>query len=410
MTFTALVSAFQGLFSRSFWFGSFLPVTTFAAAHLVLASLAFPRAIGFDWASNLDEWKFLPAILAALLVLAYALRPFALLLRGMLDGTLLPEWLHDQLRKPRLPAARRAWTRVETARDDRAHYQLSRKRVVARLQGARKVGTDLGSARQPSFIHDAEKTVAGLMASMQAGDLPKPAEASAAVEKLATALERNASNLPGRHADAAASKRLAAVHRAMLDFLRMAEAESKHLHVLEGTRQGQRLLLSPQATRVGDMRILAQRYPLDVYSVDFDYIWPRLQPLLQDPESNAHSAHISDSQSQIDFSTLSLFLCLTLFAWLPVLAVQQELIAFLALATALPLLVRFFYELMVQSYVVFGEVVEVAIDKYRHQVLTELHQPIPPTLATERALWRQLREAGEGGEMFDLIYKKAGSE
>src|SRR3954447_10077139 len=95
------IAAFQGFFSRGFWFGAFLPVAMFAAVNLFLAWLA-----GFDWAAQAigqvvaKDWVWAVPLAAALIVLAYALAPLVEVCRAVLDGRRLPtlvfEWLRGE--------------------------------------------------------------------------------------------------------------------------------------------------------------------------------------------------------------------------------------------------------------------------------------------------------------------------
>jgi hypothetical protein len=157
---------------------------------------------------------------------------------------------------------------------------------------------------------------------------------------------------------------------------------------------------------VGDARRLAERYSEDTYRVDFDYVWTRIQMLLPNDDSG-FPQRLSDAQSQVSFSVLALMLALTVpLAWLPILFVTANTPwLFLTIGILSPLVLLFFYYLVVQSQSVFGEVVRVAIDKYRLQVLTEImRQPLPATLAAERILWKGLKQASEPGNQFDLAF------
>src|SRR4051812_48898369 len=116
MGLTDIFSTFKGFFSRTFWFGSFLPVAIFAGIHLLLA---YWLGIGIDLASlvNADSNKLIgvPLAIFALVVVAYALTPLVPLVDGLLDGSLLPQWLHDLLRREHLVQARSARRRIDAA-------------------------------------------------------------------------------------------------------------------------------------------------------------------------------------------------------------------------------------------------------------------------------------------------------
>jgi hypothetical protein len=45
MSLTAILDTFKGFFSRTFWFGAFLPVAIAAGLHLAIASVVFQEAV-----------------------------------------------------------------------------------------------------------------------------------------------------------------------------------------------------------------------------------------------------------------------------------------------------------------------------------------------------------------------------
>src|ERR1700676_3166454 len=92
------ISAFQGFFSRAFWFGSFLPSALFAFVHLGIATLAFGDVPFAEWLkADPAKLTLLPALFAALVVLGYVLSPMVSLFRDLLDASRLPQFVYDDL-------------------------------------------------------------------------------------------------------------------------------------------------------------------------------------------------------------------------------------------------------------------------------------------------------------------------
>src|SRR5262245_48617566 len=145
MTFAGLFDLFKGLFSRTFWFGAFLPLAIFAAADLVMAALVFPGTVRReDWTKLGGDAPLTNLTIAfiGLVVLAYAVSPLILLFRGVLDGTLLPNWLHNWLRDERTADARALRVARRAARDRYNDFDLMlsdrEDSVINRLRSARK--------------------------------------------------------------------------------------------------------------------------------------------------------------------------------------------------------------------------------------------------------------------------------
>src|ERR1700722_7149730 len=107
------MKAFQGFFTRGFWFGSFLPVVIFAALNLLLAPFAFEA-----WADDIvkdvvsDKWAWGTPMIVVLIVAAYALAPLVPLCRALLDGRRLPDSLFELLRRYPLAEQRRAFVEL----------------------------------------------------------------------------------------------------------------------------------------------------------------------------------------------------------------------------------------------------------------------------------------------------------
>ncbi|WP_027154888.1 hypothetical protein [Mesorhizobium sp. WSM2561] len=400
--FNQILTAFQGFFSRSFWFGSFLPVAVAAAFHLVIAANPFPALVPLrTWldAGLSDTATMFTIVIAALVVLAYALTPFIPLIRGILDGHLLPDWLHDHLRKRRIPQWRTANEKLEAATSDYGLFTLISTVEIPKFWAAELTGDALGNARDQPTIATALETIENMQNEMRLTRLPKQETARIAAAALIDALTKNASNLPPVHPDRANASALARAKSTLISLIDEAMAESAYRIARVASRY-HRIDLLP--TRVGDARRFAERYSDDTYQVEFNYLWPRIQMLLKDDD--AFSVRLSDAQSQVNFSVLALALALTVpLVWLPILLYTSNTPwLFLAIGFLSPPTAFFLYELIVQSQSVFGEIVRVAVDKYRLPVLTEImRQPLPATLAAERILWERLKRAGEPGNQVD---------
>ena len=397
--FNQILTAFQGFFSRSFWFGSFLPVAIVAAMHIVIAGIALPAQVPLqEWleATVSDKAASSTVVLAGLVVLAYVLVPVTPLVRGVLDGRLLPDWLHDRLQARRLKERLKASADAKAARLLFAEFRRFRQEEIRKIWDAQDKGNALPNCTDQPAIATAETEVGKVQTEMLSG-LPKLATVKGAFDALVHALELN----PSKRSDDAASKKLADARSLFIELITEAhkDAEYRSKRMASYDRMD-------RPSRSGDARRLAERYSEDTYRVEFDYVWTRIQMLLP-KEDDGFRQRLIDTESQVNFSVLALALAFTVpLFWLPfLLFTASSPWLFLAIGLLSPLVLRFFYELVVQSQTVFGQVVRVAIDKYRLQVLTEImRQPLPATLTAERTLWTRLQQASEPGNQFDLTF------
>jgi hypothetical protein len=410
------ISAFQGFFSRAFWFGSFLPGALFAFVHLVIASLAFSDVVPLAEWLKADPAKLtmFPILFAALVVLGYVLSPMVPLFRDLLDASRLPQWTHDDLRDARVPRLQAISGQVDAAENLLGLCRGMIKREFGRIQAARAAGNGTQHVDEAAIAPLAEEMTA-LKTRIDAGTLPTPAQLQASHDRLVTVLTANNSSRRDGTPAGAASARLDDARETFIDLVASCERQVADRRSALLARHCRVAFRNPQATRMADARVLTESYSVTSYNVDFAYLWPRLQSAL--PEQGAQGAvdsyndRLISARARVDFAVLSTVLAITVpLVWLPLLAwLGASVLLFLAVGIVGPLCVWFFYEIAIECQFDFGETVKSAIDKYRFNVLTELRLPLPPTLRAERELWGELRVVEQIGSATDLFYRHPSS-
>lgn len=401
-----VVEVFKGFFSRSFWFANFLPVATFAFLHLLIAWWVLPNVPLGDWV-NADprSLTYVPIVFAALVVIAYALIPIVPLVRGLLDGSLLPEAVHDLLRREHVAAARAIQRRINAAVDRLNDAGTLKTRQLPLIWQARRTGNNRPGAGQAAIADtNAISAVKTALTPLQEDyDAGKPLDIdrlSAAADALIAALNVNATEVPDAYQgnDKPQVAQLDRLQTALVELLNGAETDANHRLESLLTLYRRTAYDHPQATRMADTRFLVEKYPADAYDVDFDYIWPRLQLVIPNKtgagDTDSFAVRLAAARDQIDFAVLCLALSLSIPAvWLPQLAYAAvSPVKFLILGALSPLLVIFFYTVAVESQAAFGESMKAAIDNYRFDLLSKnLRMGLPATLADERELWTQLQ-------------------
>ena len=156
-------------------------------------------------------------------------------------------------------------------------------------------------------------------------------------------------------------------------------------------------------TRLSNSRAAYERYPHLAYSVDFDFLWPRLRMVF--PKDKAISDAVETASAQLDFAILMTALSVpTVAGWVFVLACfGTSPTLFLLVGLLGPALVLFFYRLIQETQAAFGEVMIMAVDGLRLELLRSLHQPLPSSLAVEQALWETLQLALYSGLLSENV-------
>ncbi|MBL1100680.1 hypothetical protein [Streptomyces coffeae] len=147
-------------------------------------------------------------------------------------------------------------------------------------------------------------------------------------------------------------------------------------------------LLRP--TGLGNALTAAERRAGRLYGLDAVVVWTRLEPVLSDRVRAA----VAEGRDALDAAAR---LCVTAGAVVPVSAAllwRSEWWLLLALAPAVICWAA--YAAAVHAAVAYGEVLAVAFDLHRFDLLTALHLPLPDDRAAERTanaelsrLWRQ---------------------
>jgi hypothetical protein len=144
-------------------------------------------------------------------------------------------------------------------------------------------------------------------------------------------------------------------------------------------------LLKP--TQLGNVLVSAEEYPYQLYRLDAVVWWPRLASLLPETFRMQLDTALTPMVALLNLSMLFALIALSggsillliRFWWLG----AFTLIGGLALA-------RGCYLAACNQALEYGQLVRVAFDFYRHDILKQMHMPIPDNLVEERLLWDAL--------------------
>jgi hypothetical protein len=423
--FNSVYTTLKGFLSQEFWFSTFLPVALFAGVHAILANVVFGRVNILGFELKLDESASESAtqttlIIIALVVIAYALMPLLPLFRGLLDGSFLPSFVHDALRDRRLSAARDARADLDAARNEAGaidHVWEDAHADAGALRTRYTAALMLGTATDDARVKAAESSLATLNKALLTPGSLKQAVFDAERDVLAALAVNN----PSRR-DLIKTRRPNTVPTTELrtadatndiadryeELLGEARREARYRYQILRTRNRVVTAIDiPRATLVGDARMVVERYPFDVYKVDFEFLWPRLLVAMKARKADDPMLEqIEMARAKVDFAVLSLVLASTIpLVWLPVILQRAgSPWLFLGIGVATPLVLAFFYRLVFESQLAVGDMVKPVIDDSRFLVLKMLRQAEPASRSEECQLWRRIALAEADVRRAELFY------
>lgn len=412
MTFSGLLDTFKGFFSRAFWFSRFLPVALVATTHLMLAIWIIPLDPSAIKGAIFDATPTSALLwFAAAVILAYAIGPAVSMLGGLLDGSLLPQWCHDELRKSRFEEWERSSRMRDEARRLSSDATLMAGDVSKDLKDTRdtsQVRAITDSIKIETACFAVKKLESKALGFLKSGFGSEPIDLEdfhKAGTLLRAALEVNSADLLNDKC----SEKLDDAHVKFDGLLTRLEVETGHRYRAAVARCPLDDPTDWQPTRFGDARKVRDRYCIDSYGVGFDFLWPRVRLAITGGEADTDQGlprHVVDGSAQADFSVLLLALALTVPAfWLPsILYWHKSMIAFVATGVLAPVILAILYELAVQSEMAFATVVASAIDRYRLEAFPLLKLKLPPSRSAEKALWQRLERSGVASNAEDMVY------
>lgn len=406
--FGTVLDKVQSLFSRGFLLGSYFPVLIFAALNLAIAYYGlresndtFVTLKKVWWPSEaVDQAALTVAVLMALGVVAYILSTLTNVLRGILECEFLGPMKLVMVRKHQIELDLRR-ERSDAAMDHLIALRLLASRLDADLHEAVRAGNLITQA-EPKRVDEAWQAF-DLARSHAPGEDKRRERLESAIDKMLAAARHNPT--AGAGMDAQIGARLDRLLQELRGELNGAIAEARRDYATAWSNIYDNYVPNDvRPTRIGNLRAVTESYSDKAYGVRFDYLWPRLQPLLAKDDKVAQLVELA--KAQLDSAVLMLSLTFGSTAvWLVVLtAWGTSPWPFLAVAAFGPAAISFFSVMVAQTQSVFGAAVQSTIDVFRLDLLARLHIPLPDRLSSERARWDALQQMSNAADLADLIY------
>lgn len=158
------------------------------------------------------------------------------------------------------------------------------------------------------------------------------------------------------------------------------------------------------ATRLGNVLTSAYDYALYTYGVEGVVWWPRLTAVLPDAFRARVDSALTPLAALLNLCTL--LICWTLLSALALLLLDDRPWAFALFFVGGLSLAYAFYRAGVWQAAELGLLVRAAYDLYRHEILKQMHIPVPHGANAERTLWEGLNEWVRESQPYDASKKK----
>ncbi|HEV2416888.1 MAG TPA: hypothetical protein VGX94_03725 [Terriglobia bacterium] len=398
----------SGLFSKYFLVADYFPVLIFLGVngyYLYCVNLTFHQAVGQDLTKETFQTV---GVLIAAGVLAFLLSTMSQALREALENPwFLPQKLRKEMETQRLEE-RASWDdQLEQMRRARLQFIRDQASWDALLRQARQIGETLKTTN----AYSTPSSFDSLLLRFRRGEQPARDDIDSVVTQFADLLrannpsEKDSAVPPKRTPNAASLDSDEVRFRNFLQTLpNRSESEAFSLY--------NRLQLNfarnqIAATRMGNIALSVQGYFTSRYSLNFNFFWTRIQQVLQ--KEDKFFDVLQAAKAQLDFH-VALFWLLFLFAvvWTPCSALWSFSIWLLAFAViGAPLAAWMFYELAVQSYRAYADLLRTTVDLYHFNLLNSLHIRHPASIDDERQVWIAINQWLGLGDYRDVEYSSS---
>ena len=407
MQLSGLLDKLRGFFTPAFLISAVLPLLCFILVNAAVLAQFNPAVDGWvnSYLANDLSGKTIVAAISslALIVAAYILSTLNLTLRQILEGEKLrSKWIESWL------------LTSETARLDGLRQELNQEREsqrvllgdspiwISTLQEARKNVKDPNTCKYSNHS-DAHLALHALDQKRWHDDLIPPQSVEHVVNLLEKALTENSADLADDNSKLLNDDQEWFVDN-ILKYIQQ-RAEKDYIRLFnEREFNFSRFSLAP--TRMGNVARSVDSYAQSRYHINLVFFWTRLQKALQGKAE--YYKTVQDAKTQLDF-TVSLFwlTVLSIMIWLCALPFLTHTWLPLIIAWAVgPLLARGCYQLGIQNYVVFADLLRSSLDLFRFDLLADLKMPLPKDGRSEKQMWEQLNKRMGYGEDSIIAYKQ----
>lgn len=383
--FGTLLDKLGSIFSKSLVIGS-IPLLSFLALHgLVIYHISEGFRSRVQWYLGLSAGKAAELAMVVCLgvaVVSYVLSTLSVFLREVVEGKhLYFGWLEDALSqryRERLAVLEDKLAAARKVRRNLRSFQENSMTLMGNAYKAGQTAKDCAYQRRPQ--------IAALIDLRAANQDITVIELEAEVNAIASLLVKNNPEL-----ETDPSRNLDADYVALVGLIGYAldKADGEYISYLiefQFDYAGQDVA----PTKMGNISNIAPYYASSRYSMNLDIFWTRLQKIAQGDTSVY--ASLQDAKTQLDFLVSLIWHTLIFTAlWVIILPVLTEAkYLYTVIVIIGPLTLWIWYQIALQNYRAFSDLLRAAVDVYRLDLLKTLRIPLPANAENERLVWEML--------------------
>jgi hypothetical protein len=383
--FGTLLDKLGSIFSKSLVIGS-IPLLSFLVLHgLVIYHISEGFRSRVQWYLGLSTGKAAELAMVVCLgvaVVSYVLSTLSVFLREVVEGKhLYFGWLEDALSqryRERLAVLEDKLAAARKVRRNLRSFQENSMTLMGNAYKAGQTAKDCAYQRRPQ--------IAALIDLRAANQDITVIELEAEVNAIASVLVKNNPEL-----ETDPSRNLDADYVALVGLIGYALDKSdgeyiSYLIEFQFDYAGQDVA----PTKMGNISKIAPYYASSRYSMNLDIFWTRLQKIAQGDTSVY--ASLQDAKTQLDFLVSLIWHTLIFTAlWVIILPLLTEAkYLYTVIVIIGPLTLWIWYQIALQNYRAFSDLLRAAVDVYRLDLLKTLRIPLPANAENERLVWEML--------------------
>jgi hypothetical protein len=388
-----LIEKLSGLLSKGAFVASVIPLLAFMAANTALLS-AVNRPFRIWIISHNADAEFISGAVIAFFVGALVLAILNTRLRELMEGRFWPRRVYG-------PFTKDQYDRLQKSNFEYSTLQRAR-RAMRQSQGwtQKLKESRIRGPKDPNRSYDPAGRAGSLIRTLRRqrirGAVISPQMLRDAVDYLDEELSKTPMSGP-----------LDAAQVELNEIIQAAGATiTSEINRVFYERQFNFPADSLAPTAMGNIASAIRSYTMSRYQLNVEAFWGRFQKvMLAEPFYTV----LQDSKIQLDFLVSLFWLSvISTTAWLIFLAfLGYSLWLYAAIALTGPFAIWAFYQLALQSYRAFADMMRTSIDTYRLRLLKELQLPEPSGSREEAVLWQALQDRMEYGKDFNLGYRRS---
>jgi len=384
----SLLDRLQGLLSRAFLLGGFIPVFFFLLidAALAYANLPAVRDYAGYWFHVASDHIAIAALVIVLVtffggIVVWSLNSW---FRQFLEGRYFPGMLRSQLQKAQYNDFMQMDDEIEQLKLDMVSYrdEVTNRKFRQALRAARIEGDTAGEGGQVSQeLRDLAKRLQVRRRNWQFVPFDD-------ILKLKTALE---TELKVKSADL-----IPELDGLQTGFTQLVDYGAERIEGRYARLVSDKQMRFPDEisdlgpTRMANLSEVHREYGIQNYKLDIEFFWIRLLKVIK---SDADLYPILDgTKNQLDYSVImTVLIGITTVLWMSMTYwCCASVVPFVVVCVAGVLLTRMFYSITVQNYRSVVEAVRSALDLHRFELLKALHVGLPSNSVQEKAIWEKI--------------------